>query len=176
MQTALEAVDGLTLLANDLLLLSRGAGTELKKTYELVDLNEVVRHDIDARVSNPADAARLVARRGRATVVLGSPALLARAIGNVVDNALKLTPTPGTVTVGTDTQNGTGRITVRDTGIGMTTTTCSTSSTVFGDPTGPDPTPGTASASASAWCSRSSRHTMAASRSPRRPASVRVSR
>ncbi|WP_233194860.1 ATP-binding protein [Cryobacterium sp. M91] len=119
MQTALEAVDGLTRLTNDLLLLSRGAGTELKRTYKLVDLNELIRLDIDARASNPEEAARLDIHLGRATVVLGSPALLARAIANIIDNALKFTPTPGTVTVGTDTQNGICSITVRNTGIGM---------------------------------------------------------
>ncbi|MDJ0349915.1 HAMP domain-containing sensor histidine kinase [Cryobacterium sp. PH29-G1] len=122
MQTALEAVGGLTRLTNDLLLLSRGEGTELRKTYELVDLNELVVDDIDARASNPADAARLVTHTARAAMVLGSPALLKRAIANVVDNALKFTPVPGAVFIGTDTQNGTCTITVRDTGIGMNDT------------------------------------------------------
>ena len=119
MQTALGAVDGLTQLTNDLLLLSRGAGAELKKTYELVDLNDVVRHDIDARSSSREDAARLHVHLGQATVVLGSPALLARAVANIVDNALKFTPPPGAVDVRTDIQNGTCSIIVQDTGIGM---------------------------------------------------------
>jgi signal transduction histidine kinase len=119
MQTALQAVGGLTELTNDLLLLSRGAGAELKRTYELVDLNELVRQDIDARSNTPADAARLDVRLGQATVVLGSPGLLARAIANVIDNALKFTPSPGVVTVSTDVHDSTCTVTVRDTGIGM---------------------------------------------------------
>lgn len=119
MQTALEAVDGLTGLTNDLLLLSRGAGTELTNTYERVDLDELVTHDIQARRGNPVDAARLVTEFGGNTIVRGSRVLLARAIANVVDNALKFTPTPGTVTIHTDSQNGICTVIVRDTGIGM---------------------------------------------------------
>ncbi|TFD21382.1 cell wall metabolism sensor histidine kinase WalK [Cryobacterium sp. TMS1-13-1] len=119
MQTALDAVGGLTQLTNDLLLLSRGAGAELKKTYELVDLNDLVRLDIDARASSPVDAARLDVHLGRAAAVLGSPALLARAIANVIDNALKFTPPTGVITVSTDVHDSTGTVTVRDTGIGM---------------------------------------------------------
>ncbi|WP_104132536.1 cell wall metabolism sensor histidine kinase WalK [Cryobacterium sp. M91] len=119
MQTALDAVGGLTQLTNDLLLLSRGAGAELKKTYELVDLNDLVRLDIDARASSPVDAARLDVHRGRAAAVLGSPALLARAIANVIDNALKFTPPTGVITVSTAVHDRTCTVTVRDTGIGM---------------------------------------------------------
>ncbi|MDJ0337957.1 HAMP domain-containing sensor histidine kinase [Cryobacterium sp. PH31-O1] len=118
-QTALDAVDGLTRLTNDLLLLSRGTGVELKKTYELVDLNDLVRHDVDARSSSREDAARLHVHLGQPTVVFGSPALLARAVANIVDNALKFTPPSGVVNVRTDIQNGTCSITVQDTGIGM---------------------------------------------------------
>jgi DNA-binding winged helix-turn-helix (wHTH) protein len=62
----------------------RGAGTDLKRTYQVVDLNELIRLDIDARASNPVEAARLDIHRGQATVVLGSPALLARAIANII--------------------------------------------------------------------------------------------
>ncbi|KFF58675.1 hypothetical protein JF66_16830 [Cryobacterium sp. MLB-32] len=120
MQTALGAVDGLTSLTNDLLLLSRGAGTELTNTYELVDLDELVAQDIETRRSDPADAARLVAEYGTNSNVRGSRVLLARAIANVVDNALKFTPTPGTVTISTYAQTGTCTIAVRDTGMGMT--------------------------------------------------------
>ncbi|TFD52588.1 HAMP domain-containing histidine kinase [Cryobacterium sp. Hh11] len=119
METALDAVGGLTQLTNDLLLLSRGAGAELKKTYELVDLNDLVRLDIDARASRPVDAARLDVHRGRDAAVLGSPALLARAIANVIDNALKFTPPTGVITVRTAVQDSTCTVTVRDTGIGM---------------------------------------------------------
>ncbi|WP_166792460.1 cell wall metabolism sensor histidine kinase WalK [Cryobacterium sp. TMT1-66-1] len=118
-QTALDAVGGLTELTNDLLLISRGAGAELKRTYELVDLNDLVRLDIDARSSNPEDAHRLYVKLGQATVVLGSPALLARAIANVIDNALKFTTPPGIVTVSTDIHNSICTVTIRDTGIGM---------------------------------------------------------
>ncbi|TFB75860.1 HAMP domain-containing histidine kinase [Cryobacterium glaciale] len=119
MHTALDAVGGLTQLTNDLLLLSRGAGAELKRTYELVDLNELVRLDMDARGSSPDDAARLHVNMGQATVVLGSPVLLARALSNLIDNALKFSAPPSIVTVSTDIHNSTCTVTVRDSGMGM---------------------------------------------------------
>ncbi len=119
MHTALEAVGGLSHLTNDLLLLSRGGGAELKKTYERVDLNELVRLDIAARSRSPEDVARVQVRLGPPTVVVGSPALLARAIANVIDNALKFTPTSGVITVATGVVDGTCSVTVRDTGMGM---------------------------------------------------------
>lgn len=119
MQTALDAVDGLSRLTGDLLLLSRGVGTELENTYELLDLDDLVRRDIARHDRTSMDAARVVTQLGGHCVVLGSEALLARAIGNVIDNALKFTPASGTISVITGTQNGICTITVRDTGIGM---------------------------------------------------------
>lgn len=119
MQTALEAVDGLTRLTTDLLLLSRGTGTELDNTSELVDMNDLVRRDVAARADDAADAARLITNIGEEAFVFGSPALLARAVGNIIDNAMKFTLPTGTVTVTTSAHNASCTITVSDTGIGM---------------------------------------------------------
>ena len=118
-RVSLKAVDGLTHLANDLLLLSRGNEADLEDAYELVDLDALVRQDLADRSDNPVDVGRLTAEYGGNTIVRGSPALLARAIANVIDNALKFTTSPGTVTVHTSTRNGTCTVQVHDIGIGM---------------------------------------------------------
>ena len=55
----------------------------------------------------------------RDMAVEGSPELLIRAIGNVVDNALKFTPSSGRVEVSVEEDGTDAVVHVRDTGVGM---------------------------------------------------------
>jgi signal transduction histidine kinase len=62
----------------------------------------------------------LVFTGGDDPIVMGDPALIRRAVLNVLDNALRATPAGGAVTVTTMTDKASLRIDVTDTGRGMT--------------------------------------------------------
>ncbi len=49
----------------------------------------------------------------------GDATLLRQLISNLVDNAIKFTPSGGTVTIGVEATNGESRLTVEDTGVGI---------------------------------------------------------
>jgi signal transduction histidine kinase len=117
LEGSLEVVDSLNTLTGDLLQLARGDSAELSSSFSRVSLGSVARA-----------AVRQVARPGRAPVdveverevaVTGSPELLARALGNVVDNALKFTPPTGQVRVTVGEHAGAAVVRVRDTGVGV---------------------------------------------------------
>lgn len=118
---ALTATDGLIRLTDDLLKLSRTSKEELSDSFTLIDVNQLL--------PDLADAAAAAGRRTDIHVTLhtgpplrvrGSAELLARAIGNVLDNALKFSRPGGTVTLSASTDSGAAVIRVVDDGVGMT--------------------------------------------------------
>ncbi|WP_210509236.1 cell wall metabolism sensor histidine kinase WalK [Naasia sp. SYSU D00057] len=112
---SLAAVDGLTRLTDDLLLLTQGSGRRLDAAFRPLDVNELVEEAVHAR----AGAAPVEVRLGPLFAVRGSPELLAQAVGNLIDNAVKFSP-PGTpIRVSTAVAGPTGMIAVRDQGPGM---------------------------------------------------------
>jgi signal transduction histidine kinase len=119
LETSLEEVDRLIRVAEDLLLLSRtAAATGLRR--ERVELEPLVLEVLDAGV-------RLGARRGISVslggmapaAVVGDAAALGRALLNLVENAVKYTPPGGRVTLSLERGEGSARIVVEDTGIGI---------------------------------------------------------
>jgi signal transduction histidine kinase len=118
--TSLEAVNGLTRLADDLLKLSRMTEEDLAAGFAPVDVNAavlgVVAHAADDRTGGPVVQAHL----GPPCHVWGSDELISRAIGNVVDNARKFSDPAGVVGVTTTVAGETSVIQVRDEGLGMT--------------------------------------------------------
>jgi len=118
-ETALDEVDSLTRLADDLLMLSDDTHPDLASTFEAVALNDLATsvraepHVADRRVALEFDL-------GEPTAVYGAPELLRRAVQNVVDNAVKYSADGATVTVRTSSASGMGVIEVRDEGAGMT--------------------------------------------------------
>ncbi|MGV8865162.1 MAG: sensor histidine kinase [Pseudomonas sp.] len=117
---ALEEIEGLTDLTNDLLLLSQSDGFYPRSAMISCSLNDLVEEAV----------ARQTASRGMGdpvlTIAAGTPAsatisrsLIMRAVINLIDNGLKFTPGGGIVTVQTERINGYPAITVTDTGIGM---------------------------------------------------------
>ncbi|MCU1545243.1 MAG: hypothetical protein JWP30_343 [Homoserinimonas sp.] len=117
---SLEAVNGLTRLADDLLKLSRTTKEDLAADFTLVDVNGavlgVVAHATGDRTAGSVVGVHL----GPPCQVWGSGELISRAIGNVVDNALKFSDPSGVIDVTTAVAGEMSVIQVRDDGSGMT--------------------------------------------------------
>lgn len=116
--SALDSVGSLTQLTNDLLLLSRDSGGELQRTFRPVPLVDLIHRVVAGR--SPADRANVTVSAEPGMVIVGSPELLFRAVGNVLDNALKFSPPNGQVVVTAGAHAGSAVLTVRDEGAGMT--------------------------------------------------------
>ena len=123
--SSLEEVNHLIRLAEDLLLLTRsstGAGAKASR----VDLEPLVLDVFDTAlrlaagsgvtVRMPADFPSAAA--GSLTV-MGDAMALRRALLNLVDNALKYTPSGGTVELSLTRDGGEAVVAVRDTGVGI---------------------------------------------------------
>lgn len=118
--SALVATTGLIRLTDDLLKLSQTTKEQLTSSFTRFELNDAV---LDA-IGGSADAARQsdihithdLAGTGEVT---GSRELLTRALGNVLDNAIKYTPPGGHVAVTSSTGAVTHTVRIDDDGIGM---------------------------------------------------------
>jgi len=116
-------VDRLRLLIEDLLTLSRIESGAFRSTFEDVDLPALVRCGVDD-LRPQAEQAGIDVRVDvpeRPLVVHGDPGQLARAVLNVLGNAVKFTPSGGrvAVTVREDAEHGCVVAEVSDTGIGI---------------------------------------------------------
>ena len=118
--TSLEAATGLTRLTDDLLKLSRTTRQELAATFASVDINTAVRNVVSRADGAHALGPDVTANLGQQGRVWGSDELIARAIGNVIDNAVKFSDVHGAVAVTTTVVGETSIVQVRDNGIGMT--------------------------------------------------------
>ncbi len=116
---SLEATQTLVQLSEDLLLLARDSSVEFQAGFRPVAAGDIVR-DAIAIVSHRHDLGRLTTHSDRMIPVRGLPSLLARAVANILENALKFTPATGTVVLTTALQSGSATISIADTGIGMT--------------------------------------------------------
>ncbi|CAN5371189.1 hypothetical protein BH09ACT4_BH09ACT4_10300 [soil metagenome] len=116
MARALTATAGLSQLTNDLLLLTADNTVELEATFAPVSVNELTRTVLREHGSG----ATIAEIPTRDVLVSGSAGLLARAIANVIDNAVKFTAESGRVEVRVSSTDKAAQITVSDDGIGMT--------------------------------------------------------
>jgi heavy metal sensor kinase len=119
LRAALEDVDRLVRLAEDLLLLSRataGSGVPAQP----VELEPIVLEALDLG-TRLAQGTGVSVRLGAATpvTVRGDGPALRRAVVNLVENAVKYTPAHGTVTLSLARADGHALVTVEDTGIGL---------------------------------------------------------
>lgn len=116
----LQGVGQMSELIDDLLNLGRveaGVGLERKPCHLGAILVEAV-DGMRARASAKGVTLRLESAEGVA-VISGDTALLRQAVSNLVDNAIKYTPSGGMVTVGLSMREGHTLIRVADTGIGI---------------------------------------------------------
>jgi len=120
LEKILRGVGQMTELIDDLLDLGRieaGVGLERKPCHLGAILVEAV-DGVRAQSAARRLTLRLEPTEG-GVLVAGDAALLRQAVTNLVDNAIKYTPSGGTVTVGLWVRNGQAVIRVADTGIGI---------------------------------------------------------
>ncbi|MDO8475532.1 MAG: ATP-binding protein [Candidatus Rokubacteria bacterium] len=119
LHSGLEEVEHLICLVEDLLLFSRSAAA-LGPPPARVELEPLVLEALEAgarRAQGTGVTVRADALEPAA--VLGDAGALRRALGNLVDNAVKYTPAGGKVELSLLAGEGQARIVVRDTGIGI---------------------------------------------------------
>jgi signal transduction histidine kinase len=122
-QTLERQASHLSRLVDDLLDLSRINHDKVSLRKTNVDLREIVTSVVDgARPRFEAEGVRLDVRcTGVPPVIDGDPTRLEQVVLNLVDNALKYTPSGGAVDVVLDVDDGrpTARLSVKDTGVGI---------------------------------------------------------
>jgi signal transduction histidine kinase len=107
-------------LADSLLDLSRVEAAR-QAAFVAVNLNDLLR-DLSEPYASQAEQAGLTLSLDLTQDPIelrGDPAQLRRAIGNLLDNAIKFTPEGGTVTIGLKQDAGISELCVQDTGIGI---------------------------------------------------------
>ncbi len=116
----IEESASLELLVNQLLLLSETDAEGLRVHTQCVRLDEMVEKAIDmfGGVAEYREITLSCPALPKVEVH-GNPQHLRQVVYNLLDNALKFTPTEGRVQVGLSTTNGEALFSVRDTGIGV---------------------------------------------------------
>jgi hypothetical protein len=113
----LEEVKGLQNLVASVLLLTRGA--EAPRAEEPVDMTEVVKAEAERiHLAHPDRAVALASVAGPRNVT-GDPSLLARAIGNLLDNAALHSVASGAIRIRCEASKDELRVTVEDDGPGI---------------------------------------------------------
>jgi len=118
----LEEIDKLKRLIDQVLTLARAEAGEIRLAPQAIDLCELVRGLVDQL--EPVAQAKGVGMRYEPVldrvVVDADPSWLERLVLNLVDNAIKFTPPGGRITVSVLRNQGSARLVVQDTGIGIT--------------------------------------------------------
>jgi heavy metal sensor kinase len=119
LHSGLEEVEHLIRLVEDLLLFSRSAAA-LGPPHARVELEPLALEALEAGARRAQGTGVTVrAEALEPAAVLGDAGALRRAVGNLVDNAIKYTPAGGKVELSLLAGEGQARIVVRDTGIGI---------------------------------------------------------
>lgn len=116
--SALEEIDRLTALSDDLLLVTRAAAGLLAARRAPTDVNAIIRHALDGMLERIEEKALLVRAEldpGLGSVALDS-ALTGRLIEELLDNAVKFAPPSGTLVVATTATGGGVRLAVENSG------------------------------------------------------------
>jgi signal transduction histidine kinase len=119
-QTQVSRLEDLT---NNLLALSRIESGMVDKGLTTVNLTTLVQETSELYASHAEQMGVIFALDvgERPVFVQGNDSQLRRAVGNLLDNAIKFTPSQGTVTVVLTEENGQACLSVTDNGIGIPT-------------------------------------------------------
>jgi signal transduction histidine kinase len=115
---AAEADRLYTLVAGILDLGRLEAGVERTRS-DPVDLWDVASRAVEHLLPQARERQITLSVRGSSTTAMADPARLERALSNILDNALKFTSPPGSVTVTVGAATGRPTVSVRDTGSGI---------------------------------------------------------
>jgi heavy metal sensor kinase len=116
----LEEVDRLTRLAEQLLFLSREDAGLMPLSATTIRLDDLVRTAVEhMRVVAEAKGLSLECSQLAACLIPGDADRLRRLLFNLLDNAIKFTPSGGTVSVTLERSDSTARVLVEDAGIGI---------------------------------------------------------
>ncbi|HSE40060.1 MAG TPA: ATP-binding protein [Acidobacteriota bacterium] len=119
-QTALEQIRRITDIVNDLLLLSAldsGKADSSRRPLDLSGLTTEICELIQPLISDKQITLSL--SKDEKTVVLGDRNEMSQVVLNLLDNAIKYTPTGGSIAVKVRKENGSGVISVQDSGPGI---------------------------------------------------------
>jgi PAS domain S-box-containing protein len=110
-----------TRLVDDLLDVTRITSGKIRLQRERVDLGELARRTAeDHRAAFAKNGVRLEVTVAAEPVIVNVDAVrIAQVIGNLLQNAVKFTPSGGSTTLAIDRSDGFGIVTVRDTGAGI---------------------------------------------------------
>jgi len=117
----LEEIDKLKHFIDQILVLARAEAGEIPLRMEAVDLRELAVGLVD-QLEPVAEAKGVTLESGRTdpAVVSGDGAWIKRLVLNLLDNAIKFTSSGGRVVVEVAQENSWARLSIRDTGIGIT--------------------------------------------------------
>jgi len=107
-------------IIDDLLFLSRIEALDKTRLNETVSLDEIVVKAVESRTpAGKNKGLQLIVEKMDSLQIKGNKNLLERMITNVIDNAIRYTPSPGQVEVLLAKDKGQAHLDVRDTGIGI---------------------------------------------------------
>jgi signal transduction histidine kinase len=121
LRSALEEIEGLSSMSEDLLLITRAESRLIKPDRRPTDLDRLVGDAVE-RVHRSCEEKELTLETALATDHSGVPLdarLAGRLVGHVLDNAIRFTPHGGRVRVTTAIADGHARLTVEDSGPGL---------------------------------------------------------
>ena len=119
LESSREEVDRMTALAENLLTLARADAGLAAGQMRPVDLAAVARHVVERETRSAAEARIVLAVEATAASARGDAPLLERAVGNLVENAIKHSPPGSRVTVRCGARAGASVVEVEDSGPGI---------------------------------------------------------
>jgi two-component system OmpR family sensor kinase len=121
LRSALEEIERLTTMSEDLLLITRAESRLVEPHRRRIDLDGLVTEALEGerrRCEEKGIAVETVLGTGGRLVPLDPP-LARRVLAHLLDNAMRFSPQGGTVRVATGVEDGRARVTVQDSGPGL---------------------------------------------------------